>query len=113
MSRRSNCDDNAHASSIWSRFNAELLDGGSFPGLAEVKFESSHHIAYYNAEQRHFALGYHSLNYSGAQVKTTSHLCPAAISPHKAVLCNLVRTLAAELVDRNICVNSIHPGVID
>jgi hypothetical protein len=26
--------------------------------LAEAKLEISHHIAYYNAERRHFALGY-------------------------------------------------------
>ena len=49
MSRRSNCYDNALAESFWSRFKAELLDGGYFPGLAEAKLEISHHIAYYNA----------------------------------------------------------------
>jgi transposase InsO family protein len=58
MSRRVNCYDNAHAESFWSRFKAELLDGGSFPDLAETKLEISHHIAYYNAERRHSALGY-------------------------------------------------------
>lgn len=53
MSRRGNCYDDAHAESFWSRFKAELLDGGSFPGLAEARLEISHHIAYYNAERRH------------------------------------------------------------
>lgn len=52
MSRRGNCYDNAHAESFWSLFKAELLDGGSFPGLTEAKLEISHHIAYYNAERR-------------------------------------------------------------
>ncbi|GAB3858082.1 hypothetical protein GCM10028822_32810 [Hymenobacter terrigena] len=45
MSRRGNCYDNAHAESFKSRFKAELLDGGSFPGLAEAKLEISHLIA--------------------------------------------------------------------
>jgi transposase InsO family protein len=77
MSRRGNCYDNAHAESLWSRFKAELLDGGSFPGLAEAKLEISHHVAYYNAERRHSALGYHSPNHFETQFKTTSQLCPA------------------------------------
>ena len=49
MSRRGNGYDNAHAESFWSRFKAELLDGGHFPGLAEAKLEINHHVAYYNA----------------------------------------------------------------
>ena len=82
MSRRGNGYDNAlpgrtHVESFWSRFNAEPLDGGSFPGLAEAKLEISHHIAYYNAERRHSALGYRSPNHFETQLKTTSQLCPA------------------------------------
>ena len=82
MSRRGNCYDNAlpgttHAESFWSRFKAELLDGGSFPGLAEAKLEISHHVAYYNAERRHSSLGYHSPNHFESQLQTTSQLCPA------------------------------------
>jgi len=77
MSRRGNCYDNAHAESFWSRFKAELLDGGSFPNLAEAKLEISHHVAYYNAERRHSALGYHSSNHFETQFKTASQLCPA------------------------------------
>ncbi|WP_234795099.1 IS3 family transposase [Hymenobacter arizonensis] len=77
MSRRGTCYDNAlpgttHAESFWSRFKAELLDGGSFPGLAEARLEISHHVAYYNAERRHSALGYHSPNHFETQFKTTS-----------------------------------------
>jgi len=77
MSRRGNCYDNAHAESFWSRFKAELLDGGHFPGLAEARLEISHHIAYYNAERRHSALGYLAPNHFETQFKTTSQLCPA------------------------------------
>ena len=58
QSRRGNYYDNAHAESFWSRFKAELFDGGSFPGLAEAKLKISHHVACYNAERRHSALGY-------------------------------------------------------
>ena len=77
MSRRGNCYDNAHAESFWSRFKAELLDGGSFPGLAEARLEISHHIAYYNAERRHSALGYLAPNHFETHLQTTSQLCPA------------------------------------
>ncbi|WP_332874906.1 integrase core domain-containing protein [Hymenobacter psoromatis] len=77
MSRRGNCYDNAHAESFWSRFKAEPLDGGYFPGLAEAKLEISHHIAYYNAERRHSALGYCSPNHFETQLKTTSQFCLA------------------------------------
>ncbi|UOQ64419.1 IS3 family transposase [Hymenobacter volaticus] len=72
MSRRGNCYDTAHAESFWSRFKAELLDGGSFPGLAEAKLEISHHIAYYNAERRHSSLGYLAPNHFETQLHTTS-----------------------------------------
>jgi transposase InsO family protein len=58
MSRRGNCCDNTHTESFWSRFKAELLDGGSFPGLDEAKLKISQYIACYNAEQRHSALGH-------------------------------------------------------
>ena len=82
MSRRGNYYDNAlpgttHAESFWSRFKAELLDGGSFPGLAEAKLEISHHVAYYNAERRHSALGYRAPNHFETHLQTTSQLCPA------------------------------------
>ena len=81
MSRRGNCYDNAlpgttHAESFWSRFKAELLDGGRFPGLEEAKHEISHHIDYYNAERRHSALAYQSPNRFETQFQTTSQLCP-------------------------------------
>ena len=82
MSRHGNCYDNAlpgttHAESFWSRFKAELLDGGSFPGLAEVNLEISHHVVYYNAECRHSAIGYQSPNYFETHFQTTFQLCSA------------------------------------
>ncbi|WP_394368140.1 transposase [Hymenobacter caeli] len=77
MSRRGNCYDNAHAESFWSRLKAELLDGGSFSELEEAKLEISHHIAYYNAECCHSAIGYRSPNYFETQLQTTSQFCPA------------------------------------
>ena len=66
-----------HTESFWSRFKVELLDGGSFPGLTETRLEISHHIAYYNAERRHSALGYLAPNHFKTQLQTTSQLCPA------------------------------------
>ena len=77
MSRRGNCYDNAHAESFWSRFKAELLDGGRFPGLEEARLEISHHVAYYNAERCHSALGYLALNHFETPLQTTSQFCPA------------------------------------
>ena len=77
MSRRGNCYDNAHAESFWSRLKTELLDGGSFPSLAEAKLEISHYITYYNAERRHSALGYLAPNHFESQLQTVSQLCPA------------------------------------
>ncbi|MDB5234217.1 MAG: hypothetical protein JWR44_1210, partial [Hymenobacter sp.] len=69
----------AHAESFWSRFKAELLDGGSFPGLAEARLEISHHIAYYNAERRHSSLGYQAPNHFEIHLQTTSQLCPPCL----------------------------------
>ena len=77
MSRRGNCYNKAHAESFWSRFKAEVLDGGSFPSLAEAKLKISHHIAYYNAERRHSALGYLAPNHFESHLQITSQLCPA------------------------------------
>ncbi|MBC6607578.1 IS3 family transposase [Hymenobacter sp. BT188] len=77
MSRRGNCYDNAHAESFWSRFKAELLDGGSLPGLVGAKLEISHQVAYYNAERRHSSLSYLAPNHFEIHLQTTSQMCPA------------------------------------
>ena len=73
MSRCGNCYDNSlpgttHAESFWSRFKAELLDGGSFPELTETNLEISQHIACYNAERHYSALGYLAPNHFEAQL---------------------------------------------
>ena len=81
MSRRGNCYDNAHAESFWSRFKAELLDGGSFLGLAEARLEISHNVAYYNADRCHSTLGYGAPNHFETLVPTLSGL---AGPPHYA-----------------------------
>ena len=60
-----------------NRFGAELLDGSSFPGLAETKLEISHHVAYYNVERRHSTLSYRAPNHFEIHLQTTSQLCPA------------------------------------
>ncbi|TGE23860.1 IS3 family transposase [Hymenobacter aquaticus] len=77
MSRRGNCYDNAQAESFWSRLKTELLDGGSFPGLEEVRLELAHYMAYYNGERRHSALGYDSPNHFETYFQPTSEKCPA------------------------------------
>jgi putative transposase len=77
ISRRGDWYDNPHAKSFWSRFKAEVLDGSRFLGLAQAKLEINYHVAYYNAERRHSALGYLDLNRFEAQLQTTSQLSPA------------------------------------
>lgn len=71
MSRRSNRYDNARAESLWSRLKTELLDGGSFAGLAETRLEVAHYIAYYNDERRQFNLDYQASNHLENQLKIT------------------------------------------
>lgn len=59
MSRRGNCYDNAQAESFFSRYKAELLEGGAFADIAQARGETFSYIeGYYNRERRHSALGY-------------------------------------------------------
>ena len=59
MSRRSNCDDNAQAESFFSRYKAELLEGGVFAAVSQARSETFRYIeGYYNRVRRHSALGY-------------------------------------------------------
>ena len=59
MSRRGNCYDNATAESFFSRYKAELLEGGMFETVEQARSESFSYIeGYYNRVRRHSALGY-------------------------------------------------------
>lgn len=59
MSRRANCWDNAQAESLFSRYKAELLEGGVFESVSQARGESFSYIeGYYNRERRHSSLGY-------------------------------------------------------
>ena len=61
MSRAGETYDNAHAESLWSRYKAELLEGGSFRDFKEAELETFQYIeGYYNRTRRHSALGYRS-----------------------------------------------------
>lgn len=59
MTRKDNHYDNAQAESLFSRFKAELLDGGMFYGLQDAHFRSFEYIeGYYNLIRKHSSIGY-------------------------------------------------------
>ncbi len=59
MSGKGNCYDNAQAESFFSRFKAELVEGGVFESVAQAKSEIFSYIeGYYNRIRRHSSLGY-------------------------------------------------------
>jgi len=59
MSRAGETYDNAYAESLFSRYKAELLEGGAFANVEEARLESFDYIEnYYNRVRRHSALGY-------------------------------------------------------
>jgi len=59
MSRAGETYDNAFAESLFSRYKAELLEGGAFRDAAEAQLETFDYIErYYNPVRRHSALGY-------------------------------------------------------
>ncbi|MFN7931022.1 MAG: integrase core domain-containing protein [Blastocatellia bacterium] len=59
MSRAGETYDNAFAESLFSRYKAELLEGGAFRDVAEAELETCEYIEhYYNPVRRHSALGY-------------------------------------------------------
>lgn len=61
MSRADETYDNAFAESLFSRYKAELLEGGAFLDVAEARLETFNYIeGYYNRVRRHSALGYQS-----------------------------------------------------
>lgn len=61
MSGRGNCYDNAQAESFFSRFKAELMEGGVFEDLEQARSEVFSYIeGYYNRVRLHSSLGYQS-----------------------------------------------------
>lgn len=61
MSRRGNCYDNAQAESFFSRFKAELVEGGIFESVEDARSETFSFIeGYYNRIRLHSGLGYKS-----------------------------------------------------
>jgi transposase InsO family protein len=61
MSGKGNCYDNAQAESFFSRFKAELLEGGVFEDIEQARSEIFSYIeGYYNRVRLHSSLGYKS-----------------------------------------------------
>jgi transposase InsO family protein len=61
MSGKGNCYDNAMAESFFSRFKAELVEGGIFSSVEEARSEIFSYIeGYYNRIRLHSGLGYKS-----------------------------------------------------
>ena len=61
MSRKDDPYDNAFAESFWSRFKAEVLEGGIFLNVEDARTEIFDYIEiYYNRVRRHSSLGYQS-----------------------------------------------------
>ena len=61
MSRKGNCYDNAQAESFFSRFKAELVEGGIFESIEDARSEVFSYIeGYYNRIRLHSGLGYKS-----------------------------------------------------
>ncbi len=59
MTRKDNHYDNAQAESLFSRFKAELLDGGVCYGLKDAYYRSFEYIeGYYNLIRKHSSIGY-------------------------------------------------------
>jgi len=61
ISWRADCYDNAQAENLFSRYKAELLEGGVFERVEQARSETFSYIeGYYNRVRRHSALGYKS-----------------------------------------------------
>lgn len=59
MSRAGETYDNAFAESLFSRYKAELLEGGAFADVDEARLETGDYLdGYYNPVRRHSRLGY-------------------------------------------------------
>jgi putative transposase len=73
MSGKGNCYDNAQAESFFSRFKAELVEGGVFEDLEQARSEIFSYIeGYYNRVRLHSGLGYKSPMEFELELKTKS-----------------------------------------
>ena len=71
MSGKGNCYDNAQAESFFSRFKAELIEGGAFENVEEARSEIFTYIdGYYNRVRLHSSLGNKSPIEFEAELKT-------------------------------------------
>lgn len=80
MCRKAETYDNAFAESLFSRYKAEVLEGGAFRDVGEARLETFTYIeTYYNPVRRHSSLGYRSpaeyeqAFYEKAQQSTTTN----------------------------------------
>lgn len=61
MSGKDNCYDNAQAESFFSRFKAELIEGGVFEDIEQARTEIFSYIeGYYSRVRLHSGLSYKS-----------------------------------------------------
>ena len=73
MSCRGNCYDNATAESFFSRYKAELLEGGMFADVVQARSETFSYIeGYYNRVRRHSALNYKTPDEFALELATTN-----------------------------------------
>lgn len=75
MSRKGNCYDNAQAESLFSRFKADLVEGGIFESVADARSEVFSYIeGYYNRIRLHSGLGYKSPSQFEQELKIKNKL---------------------------------------
>ena len=73
MSGKGNCYDNAQAESFFSRFKAELMEGGVFENFEQARSEIFSYIeGYYNRVRLHSGLGYKSPMEFEMELQTTN-----------------------------------------
>lgn len=84
MSGRGNCYDNAQAESFFSRFKAELVEGGCFESVDHAQTETFAYIdGYYNRIRLHSSLGYKSPIEFERQLTINNHLAEISSQPVK------------------------------
>lgn len=76
VSGKGNCYDNAQAESFFSRFKAELVEGGVFENIEQARSEIFSYIeGYYNRTRLHSSLGYLSPLEFEMELKTKNGGC--------------------------------------